>query len=146
MGKVNGASSAQNISPAKKKRGNPQNLIHYKPGQSGNPGGRKAMPPEIVEALDAATPRAVARLVELIESNDERVALTAAETVLSRRYGKPVQAVDAKVETTNVTEVHLRALELIEQRRAERLKTIEARPVEVEEIRADQVDQKTLPE
>jgi hypothetical protein len=93
----------------------------FKPGQSGNPSGRTPMPPEIREALKAATPRAVERLVELMESEDERVALTASETVLSRVYGKPVQATEAKIETTDVSALHLRALEMVEQRRAERL-------------------------
>lgn len=63
-------------------------LRPWKPGQSGNPGGRPKIPDEVKEALKAATPRAVARLVELMESADERVAIQACNSILDRSIGK----------------------------------------------------------
>jgi ABC-type metal ion transport system substrate-binding protein len=41
-----------------------------------------------------ASPRAFQRIVELIECEDERVALMAAKEVLDRAYGKPLPAKD----------------------------------------------------
>jgi hypothetical protein len=49
------------------------------------------VPKDIQEALHAACPRAVARLVELVESDDEGVALTASTRVIERMLGKVPQ-------------------------------------------------------
>ncbi len=46
------------------------------------------------EALEAATPRAVARLVALIDDDDPRIALRAAELVLERVVGPPPATAD----------------------------------------------------
>src|SRR5574343_314520 len=59
----------------------------WKPGQSGNPGGRPAITDAVREAMEAlkkATPGAVARLVELMASDDERVAHAAAKTIVDK--------------------------------------------------------------
>jgi hypothetical protein len=93
----------------------------FQKGVSGNPGGRPAMNPEVREALEAASERAARRLVELVDSDDPRVALMASNSVLDRLYGKPAQTVDAKVETTSIQEAHLRALQEINERRRKHL-------------------------
>jgi hypothetical protein len=69
-------------------------LSPWKPGQSGNPAGRAKTPPEIKEALQAATPRAVAVLVEMLESDDDRVRIMAANSIMDRSLGKPVAALE----------------------------------------------------
>lgn len=66
-------------------------------GSSGNPGGRPRVAAEVREALEAATPRAVARLVALIDDDDPRIALRAAEVVLERVLGPPPAAADFDV-------------------------------------------------
>lgn len=53
-------------------------------GQSANPGGRRATPSELQSALRAASPVAVERLIALLGSEDERIALRAAEAILER--------------------------------------------------------------
>lgn len=58
-------------------------------GVSGNPGGRPRIASDIREALEAATPRAVQVLVGLLDSADERIALRAAEVLLTRTLGPP---------------------------------------------------------
>lgn len=73
------------------------------------------------EVLESAAPRAIARLIELIESDDERVAAACANSVLDRLYGKPTQVTDAKVETTSIQAAHLRVLQEIQARRESRL-------------------------
>jgi hypothetical protein len=61
----------------------------WKPGQSGNPGGR----PKGVAALARAhTAEAIETLVRALRSDDERVAVTAAATLLDRGWGKVVAA------------------------------------------------------
>jgi hypothetical protein len=43
-------------------------------------------------------PDAIERLVELMSSENERVALSAAQALLDRGFGKPQQSVDATVD------------------------------------------------
>lgn len=71
----------------------------WKPGQSGNPGGRPKAIVEVVELARAHSERAVTRLAELMESENEPVARAASDSLLDRAWGKPAQsvAIDAKV-------------------------------------------------
>lgn len=62
---------------------------HYLPGQSGNRGGLPKVPPEVKEALRAATLPAAQRLAQLVQSDDEKIALLAIKEVLDRTIGKP---------------------------------------------------------
>lgn len=61
----------------------------FKPGQSGNPGGRTASFAECQRVAREASPKAISRLIELMHSDDERVALMAADKVLERAWGRP---------------------------------------------------------
>ena len=54
-------------------------LGHWVPGTSGNPGGRPKPPDGLKTRLAELSPRAVERLGELLDSDDERVSLEAAE-------------------------------------------------------------------
>jgi hypothetical protein len=69
----------------------------FQKGQSGNPGGRKPIPPEVKEALKAMEPRAVERLRELLESDDDKIAMAAVKEVLDRNLGKPPQSLEHSV-------------------------------------------------
>lgn len=53
--------------------------------------GRPPINPDVREALTAACPAAVRRLVELSESDDEHVALKASAEIVERNLGKSVQ-------------------------------------------------------
>lgn len=64
----------------------------YKPGQSGNRGGRPKLTPKALEVralCREASVRAVERLRELLEKDDAGVVLRAAEAILSRAWGTP---------------------------------------------------------
>jgi hypothetical protein len=66
----------------------------FQKGQTGNPGGRPRIAPDVKEALAAASPLAAQRLVQLVKSDDEDVALKASMALLDRVYGKPSQPVE----------------------------------------------------
>jgi hypothetical protein len=74
-------------------RGNPN---WKKGGKSPNPGGRPSVSPEDREALTKLNPRAIARLAEMLESDDERVVMQAIQSIMDRNMGKPVQPTDNK--------------------------------------------------
>ena len=61
----------------------------FRPGQSGNPGGRPKSNEHVRNIARSNSVRAIKRLIELMESDDERVAFTASKEVLDRAFGKP---------------------------------------------------------
>lgn len=65
----------------------------FKPGQSGNPGGRPKAEREVVELAREGSTRAMGRLIELVEHEDPRTAIAAANSVLDRAFGKPTQPI-----------------------------------------------------
>ena len=83
-----------------------------KKGQSLNPTGidrRKAM---MLRDLEALTPRAIARLGTLIDSDQPAIALGAAREVLNRNLGVPKARLDVTVEHS-VSAMHLAALQAL---------------------------------
>lgn len=83
---------------------NTSGLTPFKPGQSGNPNGR----PKKTEAERAAeklsrteAERAMKKIVKLIDSDDDRVALAAAQHVLDRALGKAVQHTKNETDVTH---------------------------------------------
>lgn len=66
----------------------------WKPGQSGNHGSRPKAVAEIRDLAREHGQKAIERLVELLDSKNESVALRAAEALLARGYGRPVQGIE----------------------------------------------------
>jgi hypothetical protein len=86
-----------------------------KKGQALNPTGidrRKAM---MLRDLEALTPRAIARLGTLIDSDQPAIALGAAREVLNRNLGVPRQKLDLSVEHS-IGAQHMAALQLLADR------------------------------
>ena len=71
----------------------------FQPGQSGNPSGAKKLPPELKDALRSISPKAVKILTEIMENPESQPAarIRAAEIILNRAYGMPLQEIDATV-------------------------------------------------
>jgi hypothetical protein len=65
-----------------------------KKGEVRNPGGRRKVPIEIKKAFEAACPEAVEILLDLMRnSDDDNVRMKAANMVIERHLGKPVQPI-----------------------------------------------------
>lgn len=69
-------------------------LRPWRPGQSGNPGGRPKVNPELRRAAQDHSAEALDVLVEVMRTGKPGERLLAAREILDRAYGKPSQAVD----------------------------------------------------
>ena len=83
-----------------------------------NPAGTDIRKARMLNQLNQLTPRAIARLGQLIESDSEQVALGACREVLDRNLGKPKASLDVKVEAS-LSALHLEALEQLALRASE---------------------------
>jgi hypothetical protein len=83
-----------------------------------NPAGGDRRLARMKMQLDQLTPRAIARLGKLIDSDSEQVALGACREVLDRNLGKPKASLDVKVEAS-LSAMHLQALEELANRASE---------------------------
>jgi hypothetical protein len=88
---VSAQASAENSGPSK---GGVSNLRPFQKGISGNPGGRPKAEKDIKALALKNSVYAFQKIVDLIDDEDPRVALTAAKEVLDRAYGKPKQTED----------------------------------------------------
>ena len=107
---------------------------HWLPGRSANPGGRPGIPDVIKATLRKLSPRAVERLGELLDSEDERIQLEAAKAILDRHLGRPAIQADLTVRG-GASDDHLAALISTARRRA--LEPIMLEDVEVEVTTTD---------
>lgn len=64
----------------------------WKKGETGNPGGRSEGQKQCLALAREASPKAMAALIALLDSADDRVVLMAADKVLERAYGKAKEA------------------------------------------------------
>lgn len=87
----------------------------FLPGKTGNPGGRPKGYADVAALAREAGPDAIAKLVCLMDSEDERIALMSATVLLDRGYGKPRQGIeiDAEVRGVMQQDVPLNAKQVI---------------------------------
>ena len=71
--------------------------MKFQKGKSGNPGGRPKETTEVRAAARLHGMAAIDKLVELMNDDDKRIAVTAAQAILDRGFGKPSQSMDLKV-------------------------------------------------
>ena len=89
----------------------------FKPGQSGNPGGR---PKRHIGDLSRETRRyaqlALGVLVKICRTGLERNRLAAARELLDRGYGRPIQMIDASILSKKLSELNPDELAALEAR------------------------------
>jgi hypothetical protein len=110
---------------------------HWLPGRSANPGGKPGVPEVIKATLRELSPRAVERLGELLDSEDERIQLEAAKAILDRHLGRPPIQADVSLHR-GVADDHLVALlEMARKRRAEPVDLDERDVVDITPFQSD---------
>lgn len=67
----------------------------------------------VFRRLSVLSHRAVEVLAEGMESPDERVRVVCAQEVLNRRFGKPRQEQEVKVQVQDMATLHLQALKAL---------------------------------
>lgn len=70
----------------------------FKPGQSGNPDGRKRVPKDIKKAFEAQTMSALNTLVDILNNGRPNEKLKAAEIILDRSLGKATQPISGNMD------------------------------------------------
>ena len=85
---------SENKSGAGKRGG--RRSTSFRPGQSGNPGGRPKALREVQECARQHTAMAIAKLAEIAEhGKSESAQIAAANALLDRAWGKPLQSLHA---------------------------------------------------
>src|SRR5438876_7935982 len=79
----------------------------FLPGFTPNPSGRPKIVDEIRQLARQHAPDAFKRVCELVDSEDERTALAAAQEILNRAYGRPMQAIEQTIEHTDIRQLYL---------------------------------------
>jgi hypothetical protein len=87
--------------------GNTANLRPpWKPGESGNPNGRPKKSLDIAAIAREQSEEAMRKIAKLMKSDDEKIALAAANAVLDRAIGKPTQT-NVNVQKTDVEDLDI---------------------------------------
>lgn len=71
-----------------------QDARRKNPKDAGKLGGRPGLPAPIREALEASLPKRIARMEQLAESADARIALEATRYLIDQTMGRPPQGLD----------------------------------------------------
>lgn len=82
-------------------------MAKFQKGQSGNPGGRPKESDEVKELARQHGPEAIEKLVAWLRSDNPKASVSAANALLDRGYGKPLQAIEhsGEIETSSVARV-----------------------------------------
>jgi len=96
-------SNVEQIAPKKNRRG------RWVKGESGNPGGRKALPGDIVKLCQQYGPMAIRRLIDHAASADRPVSIRACEVILNRAYGTAPQSLKIMGDDANPLVLEIRA-------------------------------------
>jgi len=77
-------------------------MARFKPGQSGNPGGRPKVLAEVQEVARQHMPAAMSELARLaLKAKNETTRVAAIRELLDRAYGKPRQGLEIAPSTIN---------------------------------------------
>jgi hypothetical protein len=99
----------------------------WKPGQSGNPGGRPKVSEQIQDLARDHGAQAIVQLVVLMHSKNESVAVRAAEALLDRGYGRPMQGMELSEQEARPKHTLIRVT-FVESRKRDEHYSIPQRP------------------
>ena len=73
----------------------------FKKGQSGNPGGRKPLPPDVKMMLKESSADAAKLLIETMRDKNAKIDLriNCANTIMDRVFGKASQPIDGNIDS-----------------------------------------------
>lgn len=104
-------------------KGSPPTPSSFKPGQSGNPGGRDVVPREIKDLAKQHTPEAITKAVAWMRSDSAVASMAAIEFLMNRAWGRPVQTMNVRKINSieDLTDEELQALTAADERDGERV-------------------------
>ena len=85
----------------------------FMPGSNVNPGGRPKGNPAVKELLKQHSIDAAEKVVELLNCGNPKIELAAAQEILNRTEGKPLQVQDVQMELQGVNDIGTQIRELL---------------------------------
>ena len=73
----------------------------WEKGKSGNPGGRPKEDAEVKKLARGYGKKAIEKLAALLDSEDPRIQVSAAQAILDRGFGKPAQSMTVSGDEDN---------------------------------------------
>ena len=77
----------------------------YLPGSNSNPGGRPKGNPAVKELLKKHSVDAAEKVIELLNCGNPKIELAAAQEILNRTEGKPLQPQDVSMDVKGLTDM-----------------------------------------
>ena len=114
--------NTEQLEPSQEEKGKYDFLKPYqfKKGQSGNPSGRAKYDREVKVFLCKHSMEAAIKIVELLRSKSDKIAFAAAQEILNRTEGKPLQT--QQIEVGGNLDVRSQVRAILLERENERLK------------------------
>ncbi len=85
----------------------------FLPGSNVNPGGRPKGNPAVKELLKQHSVDAAKKVIKLLDCGNPKIELAAAQEILNRTEGKPLQVQDVQMELQGVSDISTQIREIL---------------------------------